>query len=426
MEITIRRIQPNDIPFLWKMLYQAIFIPPGEPHPQRDILKHPELARYVQNWGKMGDLGFLAIDLLSQKPIGAVWIRLFTADVRGYGYVNDQTPELTVAVLPEYRWAGVGTRLIHELLALVSAHYPAVSLSVDPGSPALRFYKHLGFKPIGKSGTSVTMMKEFSAAIFALTHLPSPALEACQLTYLDRQPIDFKRARLQHANYCKALRDCGAEVRTLSVNTSLPDSAFIEDCAVILDELAVITSMGTQARREELAGIEPEVARLRPIKHISLPATLEGGDVLQIGKKLFVGHSPRTNKQGIQAFSAIVEPLGYQTIPVEVHGCLHLKTGCTALDDETVLLNPEWVDIEPFQEFKRISVPTSEPWGANVLRINKMLLMNAAFPETLDLVQNAGYKVRSVDISEFLKAEAGLTCLSLLFPRKQFVDGFNF
>jgi dimethylargininase len=417
LEITIRPILPTDVSFLWEMLYQAIYIPPGESNPQRDILQRPELARYVRNWGRVGDLGFLAIDLASQKPIGAAWIRLFTAEARGYGYVNDQTPELTVAVLPEYRWVGVGTRLIHELLARVSADYPAVSLSVDPGSPALRFYKHLGFKQVGKSGTSVTMMKEFSATLYALTHLPSPELEACQLTYLDRQPINYRRARLQHRDYCEALRDCGAEVRTLSVNTSLPDSAFIEDCAVILDELAVITSMGTQARREELPGIEPEVARLRPIKRISPPATLEGGDVLQVGKRFFVGLSPRTNKQGIQAFSAIVEPLGYQVIPVTVHGCLHLKTGCTALDGETVLINPEWVDPEPFQDLRRLPVPRSEPWGANVLRINQMLLMNAAFPETLEMVRNTGYTVQPVDISEFLKAEAGLTCLNLLFSK---------
>jgi dimethylargininase len=417
LEITIHPIQPNDIAFLWEMLYQAIYVPAGEPNPPRDILQSSDLARYVQNWGQVGDLGFLAIDLASQKPIGAAWIRLFTAEVRGYGYVNDQTPELTVAVLPEYRWVGVGTRLIHELLALVSADYSAVSLSVDPGSPALRFYKHLGFKPVGKSGTSVTMIREFSSNLIAVTHIPSPALETCQLTYLDRKTIDFQRALVQHHDYCEALRVCGVEVRTLSVNTSMPDSAFVEDCAIVLDELAVITSMGTQARREELTGIEPEVARLRPVKRISLPATLEGGDVLQVGKKLFVGLSPRTNEQGVRALSDIVEPFGYQVIPVEVHGCLHLKTGCTALDDETVLINSDWVDSEPFQDFKRLPVPRSEPWGANVLRINQLLLMNAAFSESLEMVQKAGYNVRPVDISEFLKAEAGLTCLSLLFSK---------
>jgi len=151
LEITIRPIKQDDIPFLWEMLYQAIYVSPGGPRPPREILQRSELARYVRNWGQLGDIGFLAIDLASQKPIGAAWIRLFTAEMRGYGYVNDQTPELTVAVLPEYRWVGVGTRLIHELLALVSADYSAVSLSVDPGSPALRFYKHLGFKPVGKS-----------------------------------------------------------------------------------------------------------------------------------------------------------------------------------------------------------------------------------------------------------------------------------
>jgi len=400
---------------LWEMLYQAIYFSPGVPRPPQGIIPLLELARYVRNWGRGGDRGFLAVDPAREKPVGAAWIRLFAGDEPGYAYVNDQTPELTVAVLPEYRRAGIGTRLLEDLLALASAYYPAISLSVDPGSPAVRLYRRLGFQPFGKSGTSLTMLKEFSANLFALTHLPSSALVACQLTYLDRQPIDIKRALLQHRDYCDALKACGAEVRTLSMNAVLPDSAFIEDCAIVLDELAVITSMGTQARREELAGIEPEVARLRPVKRISLPATLEGGDVLQVGKRLYVGLSPRTNARGIQALKAIVEPLNYQAIPVEVHGCLHLKTGCTALDDETVLINPDWVDSEPFQDFKRIPVPSNEPWGANVLRISQTLCMNAAFPETLELVQKAGYMVRPVDISEFLKAEAGLTCLSLLF-----------
>lgn len=259
------------------------------------------------------------------------------------------------------------------------------------------------------------MIHEFSTNLFALTHLPSPAMQACQLTYLDRQTIDYQRALSQHRAYCEALLTCGVEVRTLSMNSSMPDSAFVEDCVIVLDELAIITSMGTQARREELAGIEPEVARLRPVKRISLPATLEGGDVLRVGRRIYVGLSPRTNIQGIQALMAIVEPLGYQLIPVGVHGCLHLKTGCTALDGETLLLNPEWVDVEPFQGFGRISVPHNEPWGANVLRIQQILLMNAAFPETLEMVQSAGHTVQPVDISEFLKAEAGLTCLSLLF-----------
>lgn len=251
--------------------------------------------------------------------------------------------------------------------------------------------------------------------LLALTHRPSPALQDCELTFLDSQPIDINNATLQHMAYCDMLRECGAQVATLDDNLSLPDSVFVEDPIIVFDEIAVLTSMGVASRRKESAVLEQFFGRYRVVERISLPARIEGGDVLKIGKRIFVGESARTNSEGIRALADIIEPLGYALTPVQVTGCLHLKTGCTALDEKTILINPEWVDVSPFKEFSVIETLPAEPFGANVLPVGDTLCMNGAFQRTINLVKGLGYKVLSVDISEFVKAEAGLTCMSVPF-----------
>lgn len=254
--------------------------------------------------------------------------------------------------------------------------------------------------------------------LMALTHLPSPLLQNCELTFLQSEPISLERAKTQHAQYRAMLERCGAKVITLDESRELPDSVFVEDPVIVFDEVAILTSMGVASRRKESDAIETFFAQYRPIKRIELPAKIEGGDVLKIGKKIFVGESPRTNKEGIEALACIIEPLGYEVIPVWVFGCLHLKTGCTALDEQTLLINPAWVDASAFEGFNKIEVPLDEPFGANVLKIGTILCMNEAFPKSIALVKALGYKVDSVDISEFVKAEAGLTCMSVPFTCK--------
>jgi dimethylargininase len=248
----------------------------------------------------------------------------------------------------------------------------------------------------------------------ALTRIPAPTLGQCQLTHLQRQPIAYERALEQHHGYCETLRAAGMEVISLPEEPALPDSVFIEDCAIILDELAIITSMGTPTRHAEPQSIVPTLARWHPLASISWPATLEGGDVLRVGKTLYVGLSSRTNSAGIAALREIVRPYGYQVVAVSLHGCLHLKTACTALDQQTLLLNPTWLDPTPLRSCRLVPVPPDEPWAANVLLADGLLCMNAAFPQTLALAEQLGYAAHAIDISEFLKAEAGLTCLSLL------------
>jgi dimethylargininase len=199
------------------------------------------------------------------------------------------------------------------------------------------------------------------------------------------------------------------------VNPSCPDAVFVEDVAVVFDQLAVITSMGSESRRAELPAMRAVLQRHREVVDVRLPATLEGGDVLRIGKTLFVGESARTNKAGIAALDSIARPLGFTVVPVKVPGCLHLKTCITALDDQTCVVNPQWLDCEPFKHLKLVEVSVREPFGANVVRLADVLLVNAACAETNEKIQNLRFTVDPVDISEFGKAEAGLTCMSLLF-----------
>ena len=255
------------------------------------------------------------------------------------------------------------------------------------------------------------------AMIVALTREPARALEACELTYRERESIDAGVAARQHRAYCDALRACGASVFTLPRADGLPDSVFVEDTAIVLDEVAVLTRPGVESRRGEVALIESEVARLRPVVKVEAPATLEGGDVMRVGRTLYVGLSPRTNAEGADALRRFAAPHGYEVVTVGLRGCLHLKTGCSALDDATVLVNPEWVDARAFGGSETFDVDESEPWAANVLRVGDSVCVSAAFPRTAASLRARGYDVRGVEVSEFAKAEGGMTCMSLLFRR---------
>jgi dimethylargininase len=235
--------------------------------------------------------------------------------------------------------------------------------------------------------------------MIALTHVISPNIGQCELSFLERSPINYSRAVEQHEHYCELLRDCGLEVIELSMNRSFPDSTFIEDTAVVSDELAIMASMGVESRRREVPGIESVLGYYRDIRHIRLPATLEGGDVLCIEKKVFVGISPRTNISGFETIKEILEPYGYQAIPLAVNGCL----------------NPRWLDLQPLRDFRIIPVPEDEPAAVNSLRINSTICMHSGYQKTIDLIIDLRFSVKAIDISELLKAEAGMTCSSIIF-----------
>lgn len=157
--ITIRALETQDEPILWIMLYLAIYAPPGKPQPPLNCIFLPELARYARDWGRPGDCGFAAFDA-QNLPIGAAWLRLLAGENRGYGWVNDQTPELSIAVVPEYRGKGIGTQLLNQAIVLAQEQFPAVSLSVSIDNPAANLYRRLGFVEVQNSGASLTMVRK--------------------------------------------------------------------------------------------------------------------------------------------------------------------------------------------------------------------------------------------------------------------------
>jgi dimethylargininase len=250
--------------------------------------------------------------------------------------------------------------------------------------------------------------------LVAITRIPSPALARCELTHLPRQSIDVTLAIAQHREYESCLAALGCEVVHLADAPDLPDAVFVEDAAVVLDEAALVTMPGAASRRGELPAVAEALARFRLVERTELPATIEGGDVLRVGRSVFVGRSPRTNEAGVARLRAVAEPLGYAVVPVEVTGCLHLKSAVTALDDGRLLANTGWIDMRPFAAFDVVEVAREEPGAANVLRIDEVLVADPGCPRTLERIAARGYAPRLVDVSEFRKAEAALTCKSLL------------
>ena len=249
----------------------------------------------------------------------------------------------------------------------------------------------------------------------ALTRDVSPALARCELTFLEREPIDVLRAAAQHRAYCEALSALGLDVVRLPGDAELPDCCFVEDNAVVVDEIAVMASMGAPSRRREVAAVEKALAADRRIATIALPARLDGGDVLVVGRRVFVGQSQRTDAAGARALASALAPFGYDVTPVAVTGCLHLKSAVTALDPETLLVNAGWIDVAPLAGYDLVAVDPAEPFAANVLAVAGRIVAHAGFDRTRALVEARGYVVHPVDVSEFVKAEAGVTCKSIVY-----------
>lgn len=249
----------------------------------------------------------------------------------------------------------------------------------------------------------------------AVTREVSPALGDCELSYVPREAIDVARASAQHRDYQRALEILGCRLLTLSAEPDLPDSVFVEDMAIVLDEVAVLTRPGALSRRAEVASVAEVLRRYRPVLAIDAPGTLDGGDVLRMGRKLYIGESARSNAQGIAQLRALLAGHGYAVQGVPTFDCLHLKSAVTQLGDDTLLLQPEWVDRDWFADFQVIEVDPAEPHAANVLRIGDALVMPASFPRTRQRLLDAGFQVIAVDVSELQKAEGAVTCCSLVF-----------
>jgi dimethylargininase len=249
----------------------------------------------------------------------------------------------------------------------------------------------------------------------AITRAVSPAMNRCELSFLDRSQIDIALAKAQHCGYEDCLRAMGCEVTRLAAEPDLPDSVFVEDPALALDEVAVLARPAPESRRAEGASLERVLARFRPVERINAPATLEGGDVMRVGKTLYVGASGRTNHEGIAQLAEIVRRFGYDVRPVGVRGCLHLKSGCTYLGGGVALANRAWIDADALEGLRIVDVQPDEPWAANVLAFDGAALMPDCFPNTAAMVERLGWKLHLAGISELRKAEAGVTCCSLIF-----------
>jgi dimethylargininase len=249
----------------------------------------------------------------------------------------------------------------------------------------------------------------------AITRAVSPAIVNCELSFISRQPIDLQIAATQHHAYEDLLAKLGANVISLPAEPDLPDSMFVEDPAIVLDELAVIFPLGTESRRPEAASLAQAISKFRKLQYITLPGTLEGGDILRIGRKLFVGLTKRSNAEGIRQLAAILAPHHYEVIAVPVTGCLHLKSAVTCLGRDTLLANRNWFDPAPFSGYDWIDVDPTESHAANALALANTIIFPQFFPRTRTRIESAGFHVTSLDISELQKAESGLTCSSLIF-----------
>jgi dimethylargininase len=251
--------------------------------------------------------------------------------------------------------------------------------------------------------------------LIAVTREVSPNIGRCELTHFEREPIDIARARAQHRQYQECLADLGCKIVALPAEPDLPDSVFVEDAALVLDELAVILRPGAASRRPESASIAAALEPFRRLKRLEAPGTIDGGDVLRVGKQIYVGLTTRSNAVGVEQLGGILDRYGYTVEGVPVRGCLHLKSAVTLVAADTLLLNPALIDPNLLPALRRIEVDPAEPCAANGLWIGDRVIYPTSFPSTQLRLESHGIPVRTVDVSELQKAEAAVTCCSLVF-----------
>ena len=251
--------------------------------------------------------------------------------------------------------------------------------------------------------------------LVAITRAVSRTIADCELTHVARTPIDLPIARAQHEAYAVALESLGVRVIRLNELADLPDAVFVEDAAVVLDEVAVLTRPGAESRRAEVDAMEEALSAFRPTVRLEAPATLDGGDVLRLGRTIYVGRTGRTSAEGIASLRSVVEGYGYEVRAVDVAGALHLKTAVTQLTPEWILVNPAWVDPQHFEGYDALVIDPGEPFAANAVMVNGAVVHSTAFPRTQAMLRTHGVRVVGVDASELAKAEGGVTCCSLVF-----------
>ena len=249
----------------------------------------------------------------------------------------------------------------------------------------------------------------------AFVREPSGRLAEAELTFLQPQSVEIELARAQHREYCSLLGRLGLKVVAFPEAPDHPDGVFVEDVVVIVDDVAILTRPGAPSRRGEVPTVRAELQRRGfTVESLRDPATLDGGDVLGVGDTLYVGRTRRTNDEAARQLAAIVKPLGRRVMQVDVTGALHLKTAVTALPDGTFVALPEWLDADALAG---PVVTALDPTGADVLLVDQTVVISSSAPRTAEVIRDLGWTVATVDISEFEKCEAGVTCMSVLSRR---------
>ena len=256
-----------------------------------------------------------------------------------------------------------------------------------------------------------------AAARRALTRPVPESLADCTLTHIARSAVDLGLAREQHAAYEAILERHGWFVERVPAAPTLPDSVFIEDTAVVFDDIAVIARPGVLSRQRETTDVAAALAAYRRLGVISAPGTLDGGDVLRVGYDVYVGMSGRSNADGLRQLAAIVSPYGYRVHGVATRGCLHLKSAATCAGEQLLVINPDWIDAGQIPGCEPVAVDPAEPFAANVVRLGDRILVSAGAPRTRERLEGRGVSTVAVDLSELAKAEGALTCCSLLLDR---------
>jgi dimethylargininase len=255
--------------------------------------------------------------------------------------------------------------------------------------------------------------------LIAVTRAVSPTLAECELTHRPRDPIDVANAVAEHAYYEETLRSLGATIVRAPPEPALPDAVFVEDTAIVLEEAAVITRPGAPTRRGEIESMAKVLSAYKPLLRIQPPGTLDGGDVLRVGRRLYVGLSSRTNREGIGQLEALLKKWDYEVIPVPVTRCLHLKSAVTQVAEQLLLINDRWVGPDCFGAMELVTVAPAEQEGANALWVSGAVVYPAHYPQTAERLDQAGVRVVAVPSTEVAKAEGGVTCCSVVFEAER-------
>ena len=252
-----------------------------------------------------------------------------------------------------------------------------------------------------------------STVRYAVVRPVPDSFDRCVRTNVEE--IDVALARSQHAGYCRALQKLGLKLVWVEGDNVLPDSCFVEDTAVVFGDEAIICNLKIESRVQEVVEVAKVLRKIKEMHYIRPPATIDGGDVLNIGNKVFVGLSARTNLPAIRQLRRFLENSNFQIVPVKIRNVLHLKSACTYLGNNYVILSRGHFDRDILRSYNKIVTPKGEEYAADCLAINGTVLMAKGYPKTKKLVEKEGFRVEELEISEFRKGEGALTCLSIIW-----------